>query len=931
MNKGNLAIVLHAHLPYVFHPSSEHRLEERWLNEAITETYIPLLLMMNRLRRAGVHFRLTISMTPTLLTMLADAELQARYLEHIDSLIELAEKEIRRTAEDPQVNNLADTYLSRFKEIKAYFISLNGDLISSFRSLEQDGLIELIGSAATHAFLPLVQTKEAVKAQLITGMEEFKRHFGHLPHGIWLPECGYAPEWDEVLKECGVGYFFVDAHGLTTGNPKPPMGTLAPVHTPNGITAFARDPSSSQQVWSSKEGYPGDYDYREYYRDIGFDLDLEYISPYIHPTGIRVNTGLKYYRITGQGDQKAWYDFDRAKDKTARHAEHFIQEKWAQLSHAAESMTTSPLMIAPFDAELFGHWWYEGPQFLEMLFQKLHYDQHDIVLVTPTEYLAEQNNIAVSSLSFSSWGRQGYADVWLRDENDWIYPALHLAEQRMITLATSFTDPTPLERRTLNQAARELMLAQSSDWAFIMDNKTMVDYAVERTKTHINRFTALFDMLTSHVIDEHTLTAIEYYDHPFPQIRFETYRNNTLAVVPTQSPKKRVVFLSWEFPPMTVGGLSRHAYDLSRHLVMENWEVHVVTTAVEGSPAEEVMDGVYVHRIATHKPDGGEFVHWVFALNLAMIEYCTQQLFKSTTFDVVHAHDWLVYYAAKALKEQSGLPLIATIHATEHGRNGGIFTDLQRYIHGIEWKLTFEAWRVVVCSTYMVREVEQIFHLPNNKIDMIPNGVDPKQLEFQQLTTNATKYALPHEKIVLFLGRLVREKGAQVLLEAIPEILSLSPDAKFVFTGEGPMRAELVARTRQLGIAHKVLFTGFVSDIDRNLLLGNAAVAVFPSLYEPFGIVALEAMAAGAPVVVSDVGGLADIIHHEQDGLTAINGDAHSFAIQVSRILTDIALAKRLAEAAKAEVLRYDWRLLAVATIDVYETVLKAKESEHAK
>ncbi len=922
MNRGHLAIVLHAHLPYVFHPASEHRLEERWLFEAITETYIPLLEMLERLRHDHVGFRMTVSLTPTLLTMLANKELQSRYLHHINNLIELAEKEVSRTAATPDVHRLAEMYLNRFQGIKKYYTSQRANLIRAFLSFEDSGQLELITSAATHAFLPLVKTEAAVRAQLATGISEFKRRIGHLPKGVWLPECAYAPEWDEVIKECGVDYFFVDAHGLTSAAPSPVYGTLSPVLTPHGNAVFARDSSVSQSVWSSKEGYPGDFAYREYYRDIGFDLDREYVQPYTHPEGIRVNTGVKYYAVTETGDHKELYNPELASERAARHAEHFIHNVWTKLSQATDRMPQTPIIVAPFDAELFGHWWYEGPIFLEMLFRKLHFDQTEIRSVTPSDHLLAPGDMHVANLPMSTWGRQGYAEVWLGESNDWIYPALHLAEDQMIELADAFQNPSKLERRALKQAARELMLAESSDWAFIMDNRTMVDYAVERIKTHVNRFLTLRKMLLNHAIDEDKLTLMEEFDHIFPRIRFEMYRSNRLATTSPAPGRKRVLFLSWEYPPLTVGGLSRHAYDLSRFLVMEGWEVHVVTSAVPGSPARESMDGVEVHRINVLRPDGGEFIHWVFALNLAMVEYCQDLLFPTVSFDLLHAHDWLVYDAAKALKDEFALPLIATIHATEHGRNNGIHTELQGRIHGIEWKLTYEAWRVIVCSSFMQREVEHIFHLPADKIIMIPNGVDPQKLAFEAITSGRDKYALASEKIVLFIGRMVREKGAHVLLEAIPEMLAKDYDMKFIFTGEGPMRSSLMERANQLGIAHKVYFTGFITDIDRNLLLSNAAVAVFPSLYEPFGIVALEAMAAGTPVVVSDVGGLTDIIRHEHNGLTAFSGDSHSFAMQIGRVLHDPEFARRLADTAHSEVGRFDWRQIALNTIKVYTRVL---------
>lgn len=917
MSKGMLAITLHAHLPYVFHPEAELRLEERWFFEAITETYIPLLLMMERLHQDQVSFRLTISLTPTLITMMADQELTQRYRQHLDLLLELAEKETIRTKSLPDFHELAQEYKRRFTEIQEYYLKQQGDLLRAFKKFAELGYLELITSAATHAFLPYVKTTEAVRAQVTTGLNEFYRHFGIQPKGMWLPECGYTPELEPVLKACGINYFYVDAHAVFTGEPASPHGTYMPVKTPAGLVAFPRDPASSQQVWSSKKGYPGDFDYREYYRDIGYDLDFEYIKPYIHPSGIRVNTGIKYYRITGEGNEKSPYRPDLARERATRHAEHFIHELWAQVDRARQSMTALPLVVAPYDAELFGHWWYEGPTFLEMLFRKLHFDQNDLQLVTPTDYLAQGSELPVSRMTMSTWGRQGYGEVWLNDDNDWIYPALHTAEERMITIANSASNPTPVTQRVLNQAARELMLAQSSDWAFIMDNKTMVNYAVERTKTHINRFTWLFDLFQSGQVDEAALAQIEYYDHIFPTIDYREYRS-AMPVPEYPRTGKRVLFLSWEFPPVTVGGLSRHAYDLSRFLVRSGWEVHVLTAQVDGTLPEEVMEGVHVHRIPVAKPDGGEFVHWAFAMNLGMIDYATHQLQNLAAFSLIHAHDWLVYYAAKALKLNTRLPLVATIHATEHGRNGGIFTNMQRYIHQVEWKLTYEAWRVIVCSTYMQREVEQIFQLPPDKIDMIPNGVDPAQLQFHGHVHGKDQFALPYEKIILFLGRLVHEKGAQVLVEAIPEILNVHTDIKVIFTGEGPMRHELEARVRELGIAHKVLFTGFVTDQDRNTLLNSASVAVFPSLYEPFGIVALEAMAAGTPVVASATGGLADIVQYERTGLTAYPGDAHSFAVQITRLLQDESWARRLADTAKQDLNRYNWEQIALQTISVY-------------
>lgn len=927
MAKGYLAIVLHAHLPFVRHPESESFLEERWLFEGLTETYIPLLQVYQSLLRDGVDFRITMSITPTLAAMLSDRLLQERYQKYIAKLVELAQREVERTKELPEFLPLACTYRDKFLEIQEFYLQYDKDILAAFREIQDAGNLELITCAATHSFLPLIWTEEALRAQISTAVVQHTLYFGKPPKGIWLPECGYTPAIDSILKEYDLEYFFVDSHGLTTATPAPLYGTLSPVITPAGIAAFARDTDSSKQVWSSTEGYPGDYYYREYYRDIGYDLDLELVQPYIHPDGIRVNTGLKYYRITGKGDSKEPYDFAKACDKAAEHALNFMFNREKQVEYFASKMDRQPIVVAPYDAELFGHWWYEGPTFLDMLLRKIFYDQDTLATITPSEYLELYSDYQVCELPMSSWGRGGYADVWLRGENDWVYPALHFAEQRMVELANQHPNADGVIRSALNQAGRELMLAQSSDWAFIMDSKTMVDYAAKRTKHHINRFFRLCNMLETNRLNVQWLQTLEEIDNLFPNMDYQVYQSHYSVIRYKEPARRRVLMLSWEFPPLTIGGLARHVYDLSRYLSRQGVEVHVLTMHVEGRPDNEVVNGVHVHRVHVMKPDGDEFFHFVFQLNLMIIDAAKLLVHSGLTFDLVHAHDWLVSDAAQTLKHMYDLPLIATIHATEHGRNHGIHTDLQQKIHQQEWELTYQAWRVIVCSSYMKQEVQHVFRLPPDKVDVLPNGVDPELLSpGPSIQVNKTHYALENEQIVLFIGRLVREKGIHVLLEAAPMILSEQANTKFVIVGSGPAEAELRERTRILGLVNKVYFTGFVSDEERNHLLNMADIAVFPSLYEPFGIVALEAMATGTPVVVSDIGGLADVVEHERNGLKVYAGDTLSLANQVKSLLRNTKWAKHLAQIAKGEIGKYDWNKIAFDSLLVYERVLSEKD-----
>jgi 1,4-alpha-glucan branching enzyme len=303
MAPGYLALVLHAHLPFVRHPEHESFLEESWLFEAITETYIPLIGVFEGLVRDGVPFRLTVSLSPTLVTMLRDQFLQRRYLAHLDKLCQLAESEVQRTRGDSRLGPMARFYRAFFGRTRGLFDHhYQRDLVAAFARLGRAGVLDLITTGATHGYLPLLRIEpSAVRAQLRVAADAHRRAFGTAAGGAWLPECGYYPGLEALVKEAGFRYFVVDTHGLLNASPRPRRGVSAPVACPNGVAAFGRDADSSQQVWSHEQGYPGDPLYREFYRDIGFDLDFDYVRPYILDGHTRIQTGIKYYRITGAG------------------------------------------------------------------------------------------------------------------------------------------------------------------------------------------------------------------------------------------------------------------------------------------------------------------------------------------------------------------------------------------------------------------------------------------------------------------------------------------------------------------------------------------------------------------------------------------------------------------------------------------------------
>jgi 1,4-alpha-glucan branching enzyme len=525
MPLGYLCLVLHAHLPFVRHPEYDDFLEEDWLYEAITETYIPLLDMMDGLERDGVDWRLTMSITPTLAAMLSDPLLQYRYVRHIDNLIALSIKELERTKWEPPFHNLAQMYHHRFQRCREVFVKqYDNNLINGFRRFFQTGKLELITCGATHGFLPLMPNRNAQRVQIELGAREFERHFGKRPQGIWLAECGYIPGVDELLRDAGIRYFFTDTHSVLFAEPRPRFGVYAPLLCPDsGVAVLARDTESSKQVWSAVEGYPGDYNYREFYRDVGFDLDYEYLKPHLHQTGIRSHLGMKYFKITGRTNDKQPYDPRVAMDKAADHAGNFMFNREKQVEWLSGAMDRPSLIVAPYDAELFGHWWFEGPDWINFLLRKMCYDQQVVKTINVPEYLDRHKRIQVSQPTLSSWGYKGYCEVWLEGSNDWIYRHLQENADRMVELAQRFGEPSPLQRRALNQAARELLLAQSSDWAFIMKTGTMVDYAVQRTHVHVLNFNHLYEQITGDQIDEPWLAEIERRHNIFPHIDYRLY------------------------------------------------------------------------------------------------------------------------------------------------------------------------------------------------------------------------------------------------------------------------------------------------------------------------------------------------------------------------------------------------------------------------
>ena len=386
----------------------------------------------------------------------------------------------------------------------------------------------------------------------------------------------------------------------------------------------------------------------------------------------------------------------------------------------------------------------------------------------------------------------------------------------------------------------------------------------------------------------------------------------------------KILMLTWEYPPRIVGGIAKVVYDLSRRLIKDGHEVTVVTYKEGDVPYYENDKGVEVYRVDNYMINPNNFIDWIMQLNFNLVAKASEIMNTKGKFDVIHAHDWLVANAAKTLKSAYNIPIVATIHATEAGRNGGIREEQQRYINDTEWMLTYEATEVIVNSNYMKNEVQRLFGLPFEKINVIPNGINlniyngiEKNFEFRR------KYARDNEKIVMCAGRLVYEKGFQYLIDAAPKILNNYHDVKFIIAGKGGMMDELKAKANYLGISDKVYFTGQLCPQDLYTMYKCADVAVFPSTYEPFGIVAIEGMYAGTPIVVSDVGGLNEIVEHGVTGMKSYAGNANSLADSILSLLFDQQLAYNVAKNGKEKVKNvYNWTIIAQDTHFTYQKAI---------
>lgn len=529
-DKARVNIILQAHLPYIRHSSDEYFFEEDWYCEALSESYFPLIRMFHKLDTANIPYRITLVISPSLVEMLKDKTLTLRFESYLKSHIALGESEIKRLKNSPlelsSAKQILDNYKTALDELERY----KKEPLNALTSILKNGNVEIITSVAAHPFLPLYESRPAlVKAGLTTAAKVHFITFKSYSKGIWFPDCGYYPHLDEILKKNVLEsrYFYVSPTGFALSEKVIKRGCYAPIRTASGLYAFALDASLRDYVTSSITGYPGDDDYREFYRDIGYDLDLNYIKSYLPNMREAGFTGYKYYSVSGKREDKKLYDREKASFKAHLHADHFVSRLEQKAEDVSSLIDLPPIFNVAFDTELFGHWWSEGVEWLENVLINISKSEK-IVSQTASEYLNEfENEVLDGVVARSSTAFNTYSYPYIDGENSSIQRSIFNAIDKVQDLATRFkADKNPVKQKYIKQAVKEILLVTSSDWPQLIHNNTCPDYAIMRINEHLSNINKICDLLSYGKSDTTWLMSVEKRFPLFEGIDYRTFTND---------------------------------------------------------------------------------------------------------------------------------------------------------------------------------------------------------------------------------------------------------------------------------------------------------------------------------------------------------------------------------------------------------------------
>ena len=523
MSSPVISLVLHGHAPFVRHPEQFPVSQEYWFFESLSETYIPLLETFERLDRDRIPFRVGLSLSPALCHMLTDELLIQRYLDYTDRQIEFGAEELERSAADKELYPLVKLFYDRIVDKRVLLTErYERNLLKGFEYFQKKGRVELLGTAATHAFLPFYTAyPEAIQAQFEVSISTYRSNFGKTPQGFWLPELGWNEGLDSWLRAYNFGYTILDAHALVFARPFAKKGTFYPVRTPQGIFVFGRDFYAARDLARMAR----DPLYRYSRRDQGFELPADAVKSFLGPQGSRSGTGYKYWASGGSGSGGVLYNPALALERAKSQANDFLAARVSRLKSAAEQMDGVPLSLCAFEADSLGRFWHEGPLFLETLFRQ-GVKSGEVQFLTPSEYLCKQDpgNFQTLLPEFSSWGPNGYAETWLDATNDWMYCHIMRALERMVEIAERFPNRSSLKERALNQAARELLLVLASDWSKMLHKQESAAYARSRIENSLRNFTTIYEALGSNYISTEWLTQLEKRNNIFPNINYRVFR-----------------------------------------------------------------------------------------------------------------------------------------------------------------------------------------------------------------------------------------------------------------------------------------------------------------------------------------------------------------------------------------------------------------------
>jgi 1,4-alpha-glucan branching enzyme len=519
-------IALHGHLPFINHPEHDTFLEEDWLFEGVADCYLPILSMLDGWKRDNVPASITMGLSPPLLSMLANSSLRERTARYLDGRLVLVERYLKTLAPDSEFRAAAEFSREESGHAKARFDAAGRDLARAFAEHHHAGRMEIMTCNVTHGLVPVLQDLDVARAQVKEAVKAHERYLGFRPRGIWLPECGIHPHGLQAVAEENLCFTFSEDRAVRFAWPPPANDVYRPLWSPEGVGVFPRDPGSAKEVWSAAEGYPGDFRYREFYRDLGYDAPDDMLDKeHKQGTGLRKNMGVKLHKITGRVnlDEKQPYDPRAAKEAVAQHAQHFAERRAEDAKDIGEALGIEPCITAAFDAELFGHWWHEGPWFLDAFLRKLASGSVKGMKtpkpVTAYHYLELEPTQQVAYPAVSSWGDGGAFEVWVNQKNDWLWRKVNDAQVRYRDVVAKVGPHADgLLGRAVKQAARELLLAQSSDWPFILTMGTQMGYAQKRPVVHLSRAHRLLAGLERGQVNEADLSQLEERDGVLPDV-----------------------------------------------------------------------------------------------------------------------------------------------------------------------------------------------------------------------------------------------------------------------------------------------------------------------------------------------------------------------------------------------------------------------------